>query len=160
MAFTHIHYVYRILEHSWAIIRWKHYVSYCFNSVIEKSHLNDLFGVQSEVKISKNKMGNFFIPLVCNPGESRRNECFKDMSLKNILPFKREQLPSTTTVPTHTITTISWWCPLTHPCSVPVGHSTTWWSDPGLSLSREWFVSENTGRTDRQTWQKPSPRWH
>lgn len=61
----------------------------------EKSHLNDLFGVQSEVKISKEEMGNLFIPLVCNPGESRK------MSV-----LKTRQLPCRTAVPTNTITTI------------------------------------------------------
>lgn len=63
MAFTHI-----CLQNIRAIITCKHYVLCYFNSVIKKSHLNDLFGVQSEVKISKDKMGKLFVTLVCNPG--------------------------------------------------------------------------------------------
>lgn len=35
------------------------------------THLNDLFGVQSEVKISKNKVGHLLIPLVRDPGKRR-----------------------------------------------------------------------------------------
>lgn len=38
---------------------------------IKETHLDDPFGVQPEVKVSKNKVGDLLIPLVCDPGERR-----------------------------------------------------------------------------------------
>lgn len=81
MAFTHI-----CLQNFRAIITCKHSVLCCFNSVRKKSHLNDLFGVQSEVKISKDKMGKLFITLVCNPGGSREMRVLKACGRKTPSP--------------------------------------------------------------------------
>lgn len=129
--------VYTILEPRWAIILCKHYVSCCFNSVMEKSHLNDLFGVQSEVKISEKKMGELFVALVCNPGESREMGVLKACRKARWRSHPQRwnsfhlqpQLPVTPSPPSPP------GCPLTHTGSLPVGHSATWWSVTGHSWS-------------------------